>query len=113
MAVFLLESLVLRGVAVLRDGSGVGLRLGAGCKTKPGAPSVTISMRRPLPNPWGFDQPAGRHTYVSCAANRAGRPQGSEVASRRSPARNPGRAILSRWSPSRTPPVSTMGKGDR
>jgi hypothetical protein len=83
MAVYSLESLVLRGVSVLRDGSAVGLRLGsyeADKQTK----ATPISMRHPSP---------GCPTFVfeTSRLSRAG------VLGRRSPA-NAGRTIGHRWS---------------
>jgi hypothetical protein len=56
MAAFMLESLVLRGVCVLRDEAVVGLRLGASAKANMHAPGIRNS-RHPLP---GGRKPAGQ-----------------------------------------------------
>jgi len=50
MAAFMLESLVLRGVLVLRDELAVGLRLGTGLKVDPRTPGIRNSRRHPAPS---------------------------------------------------------------
>jgi len=49
MAAFMLESLVLRGVTVLRDELAVGLRSGTGEKANMHAPGIRNSKRHPSP----------------------------------------------------------------
>jgi hypothetical protein len=49
MFAFTLESLVLRGVLVLRDELTVGLRLGFGTKANPQSPVIRNSRRHPAP----------------------------------------------------------------
>jgi hypothetical protein len=68
MAALILESLVLRGVAVLRDEPAVGLRLGASVKANPHAPGVGNSMRHPRPGYWRPDTP-GQDTDVAFATS--------------------------------------------
>jgi hypothetical protein len=50
MAAFMLESLVLRGVLVLRDELAVGLRLDTGVEVNPQTPGIRNSRRHPAPN---------------------------------------------------------------
>ncbi len=59
MAVKNLQSLVLRGSAVLLVGKAGNPRLGAGSTTKPETPEICISMRRPSLRAQEF-QPATR-----------------------------------------------------
>jgi hypothetical protein len=49
MAIVTLEALVLRGVAVVRDGMPLNLRLGASVVAGPRAPEIAPSTRRPSP----------------------------------------------------------------
>jgi len=60
MAAFVLESLVLRGVAILRDELAVNSRLGTG-KAKE-TPEIPFSMRHPLASVQVYPQPAGRYS---------------------------------------------------
>jgi hypothetical protein len=105
MLAYTLESLVLRGVSVLRDGQANGLCLGTGEANVP-TPEVRISMRHPSP---GYPQanpnkPAGRcvrdaKRAADDAASGAGRPRSrAGVLSRRSPASIAGRVTAS-WRP--------------
>jgi hypothetical protein len=57
MAAFMLKSLVLRGVSVLRDEVAVGLRLGTSAKASLHAPGIRNSNRHPAP---GCDKPDGQ-----------------------------------------------------
>jgi hypothetical protein len=50
MAVKKLESLVLRGVSVLRDGQAVNLRLGSGYSAIGQNPTASLTMRHPSPD---------------------------------------------------------------
>jgi hypothetical protein len=104
MAVYTLESLVLRGVSVLCDGKAVELCLGASEATVR-TPEVRISMRHPSP---GYPQAnpnsqAGRPVHdakrgVDKAAFGTGRSRSrAGVLSRRSPAILAGRTTLG-WS---------------
>jgi hypothetical protein len=102
MVAFTLESLVLRGVAVLRDGT-VSLRRGAGV-TYCQAPEVRLAMRHPSPG-WvqGFAKPDQRPDHadqnrVDKAANGAGRSRSRAAVFSRTPARIAGLvAGLCRW----------------
>jgi hypothetical protein len=58
MVTLILESLVLRGVAVLRDELAVGLRLGTSVVANPQSPRVGNSMRHPRPGYRLPDAPA-------------------------------------------------------
>src|SRR5712692_7905601 len=49
-----LESLVLRGVSVLRDGQTVELRLGASAEDQRTTPEIRVSVRHPQGYPIGF-----------------------------------------------------------
>ena len=99
MAAFTLESLVLRGVSVLRDGLAVSLRLGS-YETKPQTDKATPFMQRhpshgcapamPETNAWPFP--------TNGAVVRAGRLSRAGVLSRRSPAILAGRTDVHRWS---------------
>jgi hypothetical protein len=80
MANLNLDSLVLRGVAVLVDGTAVNLRLGTGCAAVERTPGNLLSMRHPsLGWPQGYCKPDGqRPNHVAQnrmvqAANGAGR----------------------------------------
>src|SRR5437879_4233980 len=104
MAVFTLESLVLRGVAVLRGGPTVNLRLGTSAVAKRTS-GIPFSMRHPSPGcRQEFNRPADRPDRVGydpagVAAPGIGRSRSrAGVLSRRSPARSAGRAIPSGWS---------------
>jgi len=108
MAVLNLESLVLRGVAVLRDVQAVNLRRGTSYKATGGTPEVGNSTRHPSPDSsQDFIPPAGRLDHAGAdrmddAAPGTGRSQSrAGVLNRRSPARFAGRAIQSGWSHSR------------
>jgi hypothetical protein len=113
MAAFLLESLVLRGVAILSDGTAVNLRRGTG-KAKEN-PEIFISMRHPLASVQVYPQPAGRldtadsdpPAWAILGAGRSRRCAGVLVGS----ARNPEQAILSGWSSSRGGCLSTTAAG--
>jgi hypothetical protein len=105
MAVYTLESLVLRGVSVLCDGKAVELCLGAS-EAALQTPEVRISMRHPSP---GYPQAnansqAERPIHVvkrdaDDAAFGAGRSRGrAGVLSRRSPAAPAGRTTPLGWS---------------
>jgi len=105
MAVFNLESLVLCGVSVLRDGQTVNPRLGTSAKAKRQTSGIPFSMRHPSPGcREEFDRPGDRpervgYARVGVAAPGTGRsPSRAGVLSRRSPARTAGRAIPSGWS---------------
>lgn len=102
MAVKKLESLVLRGVAVL-SGESVQLRAGSYAADMQ-MPMVPFSMRHPLPGcRENQTEPPpqsvrDRNSGADGAATRAGRPDGlAGVLVRRSPARNVGRAVLLGW----------------
>jgi hypothetical protein len=92
MAGFNLECLVLRGVAVLSDGSAVRVRLGTGYPAED-QPPASLSMRHPSPG-WaqGFDKPDGQRpnhadqSRVPGAANGAGRSRSRAGLLRRSTA---------------------------
>ena len=98
-----LESLVLRGVSVLRDGQAVELRLGTSAEDQRTTPEIRFSMRPPQAYPAGF-MPAERPDHaakhgVDVTVPGAGRPLGLVgVSSRRNPARNAGRTNPWRWS---------------
>jgi hypothetical protein len=72
MAAFTLESLVLRGVAVLRDGT-VSLRRGAGVVAYRKTPEVRPSMRPLSPSWFESLQPKQRpdHAVQNCADRTA------------------------------------------
>jgi hypothetical protein len=96
-----LDTLVLRGVSVLRDGQTVGVRLGTGYSAGIADPEGPISvMRHPSPGcrP-GSDTPAGRDEpdakRAGFAASGAGRSLGLE--SRSGLARSTGQPIPSGW----------------
>jgi hypothetical protein len=105
MAVYTLESLVLRGVSVLCDGKAVELCLGAS-ETAVQSPEVRISMRHPSPgypqanpNSLGDRQVHDVKRVADEAAFGAGRSRGrAGVLSRRSPAITAGRTTLRGWS---------------
>jgi len=93
MAVYHVESLVLRGVSVLRDGQAVGLRLGSYEAKAPTFKATPISKRHPsldcstMPEPSGRMIPTGnRRVHWAGRLSRAG------VLGRRS------RTIDHRWS---------------
>jgi hypothetical protein len=102
MAVSHLESLVLRGVSVLGDGSAVGLRLGSYEADQP-TKATPISMRHPSPGcPTFVPETSGRQFPTAsangnCAALWAGRLSRAGVLGRRSPA-SAGRTNVHRWS---------------
>ena len=106
MAVFTLQSLVLRGVSVaVCDGQNVGLRLGAESQTAGRTPEVRINPRHPSLN-WqrGFmparrpDDHAEYDRTAASAAYGAGRSRSWDGSlSRRSPARIAGATIPSGW----------------
>jgi hypothetical protein len=91
-----LESLVLRGVSVLRDGQTVEVRLGASAEDARMTPEIRVSMRPPQGYPIGFT-PSERPDHVVThgvdkAVYGAGRSLSCVgVLSRRNPARNAGR----------------------
>lgn len=105
MAIYTLESLVLRGVSVLCDGQAVELCLGAS-EAAIQTPEVRISMRHPSPgypqaNPNSQAEPAVHDAKrgVDKAAFGAGRSRGhAGVLSRRSPATLAGRTTPCGWS---------------
>jgi len=105
MAIFTLESLVLRGVSVRCDGQAVELCLGAS-ETAVQTPEVRISMRHPSQgypqaNPNSPAEPAAHVAKRDAddAAFGAGRSRGrAGVLSRRSPAKLAGRTIPTGWS---------------
>ncbi len=95
MAVFTLQSLVLRGVSVaVCDGQNVGLRLGAESQTVKQTPEVRINPRHPSPNGGRGFMPAQRpddhaeyDRMAAAAASGAGRSHCRDgKLSRRSPA---------------------------
>jgi hypothetical protein len=99
-----LESLVLRGVSVQRDGQTVELRLGTSAEDTRKTPEIRISMRHPRAYPAGF-MPAERpdHAAVQDGVVRAvcgaGRPLGlAGVSGCRNPARIAGRITPGWWS---------------
>jgi hypothetical protein len=105
MAVNTLESLVLRGVAVLVDGSALNLRRGPSVQTG-GTPAIGLSARHPSPGcaPM-FGQPAlwpihAQTPYVDKATTGAGRSRRCRngVSRRHNPARSAGRTIRLGWS---------------
>jgi hypothetical protein len=59
-----LESLVLRGVSVLRDGQTVEVRLGTSAEDKRTTPEIRISMRHPRAYPAGFTPLVRQHHVV-------------------------------------------------
>lgn len=105
MAVFTLRTLVLRGVAVVRDGWNVGLRLGAEFQTACPTPEVRINPRHPShsrqPGFMAGLRPDSRAEYdrvAASAAEGAGRSLRSDgVLSRRGAARIAGPAIPLGW----------------
>jgi hypothetical protein len=98
-----LESLVLRGVSVLRDGQTVELRLGTSTEDKRMAPEIRISMRPARAYPAGFT-PTDWHDHaaqvgVDVAVHGTGRSLGcAGVSSCRNPARIAGRITPEWWS---------------
>jgi hypothetical protein len=113
MAVITLESLVQRGVSVLRGGQAVNTRLGTSDTADAQTPGVLVSMRHPSPGCGReFIPPVVRRGHadqarVDGAAPGAGRSRSrAGVLSRRSPARTAGGAILYGWSPSNGGPES-------
>jgi hypothetical protein len=106
MAVFTLESLVQRGVSVLRGGQAVNTRLGTSDTADAQTPGVLVSMRHPSPGCGRvFIPPVVRPVHadqarVDGAAPGAGRPRSRAGVLSRSPARTAGGAILYGWSPS-------------
>jgi hypothetical protein len=112
MADYTLDSLVLRGVSVLRDGQAVNLRLGTSDKAKAQTPGINVSMRHPsLGCGQEFMPPAVRPAHadqdrVDDAAPGAGRPRSRAGVLSRRPARTAGGAILYGWSPSNGGPRS-------
>jgi len=104
MAVFALESLVLRGVSVRCGGQAGELRLGTGFAVNPQTPEINTSMRHP-PSGYARDlKPADRpdHTdrfrVVSTVSGTGRSPRRAGVLCRRSPAISAGRTILLGWS---------------
>jgi hypothetical protein len=101
MAVFMLESLVLRGVAVLSDGPAVNLRRGTGYAGDPRTPEIAFSMRHPSPGcAQDFGQPAMRlnqaeYLRVDESACGAGRSHGRAGVLSRSTAILAGRSVQS------------------
>jgi hypothetical protein len=102
-----LESLVLRGVSVLRDGLAVSLRLGSYEVTEPQTTKATpFSKRHPSPGCAAFMPQtsgrlfpnAGRNAGGNGAAPWAGRLSRAGVLSRRSPADSAGWTSVHRWS---------------
>jgi hypothetical protein len=103
MVAFTLESLVLRGISVLRDGQAVELRRGTSYAAVP-TPEIVNSMRHPSPGCLAFNRPLtwqdptlgdedeAKATGAGRSLSRAGVPS-------RSPARIAGWAIRSRMSP--------------
>jgi hypothetical protein len=137
-----LVSLVLRGVAVLRDSVNVELRLGTSYKAGTETPEIPFSMRHPSQGyeQENFGNPANRQVHISDVADAdsgAGRSLGLAGVLRRSkPTTFVGRstslvnayarrlpvlgktyhsAIGEAWCKpaSRTPPASTWGRGNR
>jgi hypothetical protein len=106
------ESLVLRGVSVLRDGLAVGLRLGS-YESQRQIKATPISMRHPSPGkPTFVPETKGRtfptaSTNGNCDAPWAGRLSRAGVLGRRSPAQNAGRTGVHRWSPTAGGPQFT------
>ena len=105
MAIYTLESLVLRGVSVLCDGKAVELCRGAS-EANMQMPEVRISMRHPSqgcpqanPNPLADQPDHDVKRDVALAAFGAGRSRGlAGVLSRRSPAVPAGRITPTGWS---------------
>jgi hypothetical protein len=105
MAIYTLESLVLRGVSVLCDGQAVELCRGAS-EANMQTPEVRISMRHPSqgypqanPNPLADRQDHDAKRDVALAAFGTGRSRGpAGVLSRRSPALPAGRTTPTGWS---------------
>jgi hypothetical protein len=103
MAVMNLETLVLRGVNVVRDVV-IGLERNGSNLTGVQAPVSLSSTRHPsASDPWTDTDPGKRYERAmqgaAHAAIRAGRPGSlAGVLGSRSPARCAGRAILSGWS---------------
>jgi hypothetical protein len=98
-----LESLVLRGVSVQRDGQTVELRLGTSAEDKRTTPEIRISMRHPHAYPAGF-MPTERPDHVvqvdvDVTVHGAGRSLGlAGVSGCRNPARIAGRITPLWWS---------------
>jgi hypothetical protein len=107
MALYTLESLVLRGFSVLSGGESVNLRLGANA-TGYATTAIDTSMRRPTqdpvqvtePAPWqepkvgddlGFDAGVVGAGRLRCVGNRRCRHLG----------RNPSRSVLHRFGPAK------------
>jgi hypothetical protein len=96
MTAFILDSLVLRDVAVLTDGVAVCLRLGTGSTAVERTPGMSPSMRHPSPG-WaqGYCKPDGQRTdcadqnRTARSANGAGRSR-SRAGVLRSSTRNGG-----------------------
>ena len=63
-----LQTLVLRGVSVQRDGQTIGLRLV--CKAGVGAPAVLVSMRHPSRGEPQANQPAGSPDHAGNGVDR-------------------------------------------
>jgi hypothetical protein len=105
MAVNHLESLVLRGVSVLRDGLADGLRLGSYEAYKQIAKATPISMRHPsLGCATCMPERSGRPFPTASASGNgavlwAGRLSRAGVLGRRSPAINAGGTNVHRWCP--------------
>ena len=103
MVVTKLESLVLRGVVVLRDGQAVGLRLGTSYPATTTTPEITISTRltshRCAPAFMQAGQwPDHADSDRVADATGAGRPLSrAGVLSRRSPASFAGRVVRYGW----------------
>jgi hypothetical protein len=104
MASISLESLVLRGVSVLRDGQNVDLRRGTSVAAVVQPLEVVISMRHPSPGCRQAFEPAGGPDHAvdtdmaeACGAGRS-RSSGG-VLRRRSPARFAGGTVPFGWSP--------------
>jgi hypothetical protein len=99
-----LESLVLRGVSVLRDGQTVEVRLGTSAEDHRTTPEIRLTMRHPHAYPAGFmpaDWPAHvvHQDDVDAAVHGAGRPLGlAGVSGCRTPARIAGRITPGWWS---------------
>ncbi len=98
-----LESLVLRGVSVLRDGQTVEVRLGTSAEDKRSTPEIRISMRHPHAYPAGFTPTVRQNPVVNNdmdhAVHGAGRSLGLAGASGcRNPASIAGRIGPWWWS---------------
>jgi hypothetical protein len=113
-----LESLVLRGVSVLRDGQTVELRLGTSAEDKRTTPEIRISMRHPRAYSTGFT-PTVRPVHVvdndvDNAVPGAGRSLGrAGVSSCRTPAKIAGRISPWWWSGPVGGPKSAAASGLR